>query len=45
MVRIHNRLLKDKLEEKMEMLADISSVNSKKQLEYLFYGVDPNVPS
>lgn len=27
------------------MLADISSVNSKKQLEYLFYGVDPNVPS
>jgi hypothetical protein len=29
----------------MEMLADISSVNSKKQLEYLFYGVDPNVPS
>ena len=34
-----------KSEEKMEMLADISSVNSKKQLEYLFYGVDPNVPS
>lgn len=27
------------------MLADISSVNTKKQLEYLFYGVDPNVPS
>lgn len=27
------------------MLADISSVNSKKQLEYLFYGIDPNVPS
>jgi hypothetical protein len=44
-VRIHNRFLKNKFEEKMEMLADISSVNSKKQLEYLFYGVDPNVPS
>ena len=26
------------------MLADISS-SSKKQLEYLFYGIDPNVPS
>lgn len=44
-VRIHNRFLKNKFEEKMEMLADISSVNSKKQLEYLFYGIDPNVPS
>lgn len=44
-VRIHNRFLKNKFEEKMEMLADISSVNHKKQLEYLFYGVDPNVPS
>ncbi len=31
-VRIHNRFLKNKFEEKMEMLADISSVNSKKQL-------------
>ena len=29
----------------MEMLADISSVSSKKQLEYLFYGIDPNAPS
>lgn len=29
----------------MEVLADISSINSRKQLEYLFYGVDPNVPS
>ena len=27
------------------MLADISTVSSKKQLEYLFYGIDPNVPS
>ena len=29
----------------MELLADITNVNSRKQLEYLFYGVDPNVPS
>lgn len=29
----------------MEVLADITNINSRKQLEYLFYGVDPNVPS
>jgi hypothetical protein len=44
-VRIHNRFLKNKFEEKMEMLADITNVNSRKQLEYLFYGLDPNIPS
>ncbi len=44
-VRIHNRFLKNKFEEKMEMLADITNVNSRKQLEYLFYGQDPNIPS
>ena len=44
-VRIHNRFLKNKFEEKMEMLADITNVNSRKQLEYLFYGIDPNIPS
>lgn len=27
------------------MLADITNLNSRKQLEYLFYGVDPNIPS
>lgn len=27
------------------MLADITNVNSRKQLEYLFYGIDPNIPS
>jgi hypothetical protein len=31
-VRIHNRFLKNKFEEKMEMLADITNVNSRKQL-------------
>lgn len=44
-VRIHNRFLKNKFEEKMEVLTDISSMNSRKQLEYLFYGIDPNIPS
>lgn len=29
----------------MEVLADITNINSRKQLEYLFYGVDPNIPS
>ena len=44
-IRIHNRFLKNKFEEKMEVLADITNINSRKQLEYLFYGVDPNIPS
>ena len=44
-IRIHNRFLKNKFEEKMEVLADISSINSRKQLEYLFYGIDPSIPS
>jgi hypothetical protein len=44
-VRIHNRFLKNKFEEKMEMLADIPNANTKKQLEYLFYGIDPNAPA
>jgi hypothetical protein len=29
----------------MEVLADITNINSRRQLEYLFYGVDPNIPS
>jgi hypothetical protein len=28
----------------MEILSDISNIHSKKQLEYLFYGIDPNTP-
>ena len=44
-IRIHNRFLKNKFEEKMELLTDITNANSRKQLEYLFYGIDPNVPS
>jgi hypothetical protein len=41
-VRIHNRFLRNKFEEKMESLVDVSNQNYKKSLEYLFYGIDPN---
>ena len=44
-IRIHNRFLKNKFEEKMEVLTDLTSVSTRKQLEYLFYGIDPNIPS
>jgi len=44
-VRIHNRFLRNKFEEKMESLVDVSNASYKKSLEYLFYGVDPNAPS
>jgi hypothetical protein len=43
-VRIHNRFLRNKFEDKMESLVDVSSQNYKKSLEYLFYGTDPNAP-
>lgn len=41
-VRIHNKFIRNKFEEKMESLVDVSNQNHKKSLEYLFYGVDPN---
>ena len=44
-IRIHNRFLKNKFEAKMEVLTDLTSVSTRKQLEYLFYGIDPNIPS
>jgi hypothetical protein len=43
-VRIHNRFSRNKFEEKMESLVDVSNSNYKKSLEYLFYGVDPLAP-
>ena len=43
-VRIHNRFLRNKFEEKMESLVDVSNANYKKSLEYLFYGIDPSFP-
>lgn len=41
-VRIHNKFIRNKFEEKMESLVDVSNQSHKKSLEYLFYGVDPN---
>jgi len=36
--RIHNRILRNKFEEKMEQLIDVTNINYKNCLEYLFYG-------
>ena len=44
-VRIHNRFLRNKFEEKMESMVDVTNNNYKKSLEYLFYGVDPLNPN
>lgn len=44
-IRIHNRFLRNKFEEKMENLTETNPGNYKKSLEYLFYGTDPNMPS
>jgi len=44
-IRIHNRFLRNKFEEKMETLVDSNNGNYKKSLEYLFYGMDPTMPS
>jgi hypothetical protein len=43
LIRIHNKFLKNKFEERMESLSDMSSIK-KKGLEYLFYGIDPRSP-
>ena len=43
-VRIHNRFLRNKFEEKLESLVDVTNNNYKKSLEYLFYGIDPKAP-
>jgi len=39
--RIHNRYLRNRFEEKLEQLVDLSDNSYKRNLEYLFYGVDP----
>lgn len=41
--RIHNRFLRNRFEEKVEQLIDLTSTVQKKSIEYLFYGVDPKV--
>lgn len=43
-IRIHNRFLRNKFEEKTEIFQEYSNFNYKKCLEYLFYGIDPKVP-
>ena len=39
--RIHNRFLRNRFEEKLEQLVDLSDNSYKRNLEYLFYGIDP----
>lgn len=43
--RIHNRFLRNRFEEKVEQLIDLTSAVQKKSIEYLFYGVDPKIPN
>ena len=43
--RIHNRFLRNRFEEKLEHLVDLSDNSYKRNLEYLFYGVDPAMPT
>ena len=42
--RIHNRFLRNRFEEKLEQLVDLSDNQYKRSLEYLFYGVNPAAP-
>ena len=39
--RIHNRFLRNRFEEKLELLVDLSDSQYKRNLEYLFYGFNP----
>lgn len=43
--RIHNRFLRNRFEEKVEQLVDLTNTSQKKSIEYLFYGVDPKIPN
>jgi hypothetical protein len=42
--RIHNRFLRNRFEEKLEFLVDLSDNQYKRNLEYLFYGFNPSAP-
>lgn len=44
--RIHNRFLRNRFEERLEQMVDLSDSPAayKRSLEYLFYGVDPADP-
>jgi hypothetical protein len=43
-LRIHNRFLRNRFEEKVEMYLDQSKPGYKKNFEYLFCGADPDMP-
>lgn len=43
--RIHNRFLRNRFEERLESVADITETSYKRNLEYLFYGTDVNNPN
>lgn len=42
--RIHNRFLRNRFEDKLEQLVDLSDNAYKRSLEYLFYGINPDSP-
>ena len=42
--RIHNRFLRVKFEQKTNRISDKKNINLNKNLEFLFYGVDPQFP-
>ena len=39
-VRIHNRMLRNRFEDKLESLADVSETYYRRNIDYLFYGGD-----
>ena len=43
--RIHNRFLRNRFEEKLEQLVDLSDNSYNRNLKYLFYGVYPALPT
>lgn len=43
-LRIHNRFLRNRFEERIELYLDQSNPEYKKSFEFLFYGIDPLCP-
>jgi len=39
--RIHNRFLRNRFEDKLDLLVDMTDTSYKRYLEYLFYGTNP----
>ena len=39
--RVHNRYLRNRFEERLENLVDMSDSSYKRSLEYLFFGENP----